>query len=106
MLLEIGVDLAGGNRRRCIFLARPRTDLWLTRGEVGDEAARFPHRSRDAAETRLVDAIARAHLRLLAGFELAQLGLEACRQHDQRRVLARRELSDFGRRFTTAGEQL
>src|SRR6266566_1670067 len=97
MLFEIGVDLAGRNRRGCVALARPGAHLRFTGGEIGDEAPRLPHCSRDPAKTRLVDAIPRTHFRLLTWFELAQLGLEPRRQHDRRRMLAGRKLADLSR---------
>src|SRR5260370_19208101 len=95
MLCEIGVDLAGRTRRRRVAFARQRAHLGLTGGEISDEASRLPNGSRDPTKTRLVDAIACPHLRLLIGFELAQLGLESRRQHDRRRMLAGRKLADL-----------
>src|SRR6266851_1850582 len=97
MLFEICVDLAGRNWRRRVAFAWPRAHLGLTGGEIGDEASGLPHGSRDPTKTRLVDAITRAHLRLLTGFELAQLGFEPRRQNDRRRMLAVRKFADLRR---------
>src|SRR5713101_1626937 len=97
MLFEICVDLAGRNWRRRVTFAWPRANLGLTGGEISDEASRLPHGSRDPTKTRFVDAITRAHLRLLTGFELAQLGFEPRRQNDRRRMLAGRKLADLRR---------
>src|SRR5438093_11266380 len=50
VLFEIGVDLGGRDRRGRVALAWPGPNFRLACGEVGDQAARLPHRARDAAQ--------------------------------------------------------
>src|SRR5260370_19540631 len=94
MLFEICVDLAGRNWRRRVAFAWPRAHLGLTGGEINDEASRLPHGSRDPTKTRLVDAITRAHLRLLTRLRLAQLGFQPPPQNHRTRMLAAPQLAD------------
>src|SRR5713101_2029818 len=77
VLLEIGVDLARGDRSGCVAFARPRAHLGLARREIGDQPTRLPNGASDAAQTRFVDAVARAHLRLFAVLQLTELRLQA-----------------------------
>src|SRR5437660_9316693 len=102
MLLEIGVDLAGGDRRRSVALTRPGADLWFAGREVGDQAARLPDRSGDPAQARFVDAVARPHLRLLGGVELTELSLEPRRERERRRPFTRGHLLHLGPRLAPA----
>src|SRR2546430_17327848 len=76
MLLEVGVDLRGCHRRGRVAFAGPGPDLGFAGGEVGDETSDLPDRARDAAEARLVDAVAGPPLGLLPRLELGQLPLE------------------------------
>src|SRR2546423_14943537 len=54
MLLEVGVDLRGCDRRGRVAFAGPGPDLRVAGGAVGDEPSGLPHRSRDAGEGRPV----------------------------------------------------
>src|SRR5438034_10940752 len=101
MLLEVGVDLGGGDRRGRVALAWPCARLRLPRCEVGDQPARFPNRPGDATETRFVDAITGAHLGLLRELELAKLGLQTRRESDGGSSLVVGQLLDPGGRLTS-----
>src|SRR2546422_11591609 len=80
VLLEVGVDLRGCHRCRGVAFAGPGPDLGFAGREVGDETSGLPDRARDAAEARLVDAVAGAHLGLLPRVELGHLPLQAARK--------------------------
>src|ERR1700674_192442 len=67
MLFEVGVNLARGDGRRRVLLARPCAHFRLARGEVGDQPARLPLSTRNAPEAGLIYSVAGAHFGLLGG---------------------------------------
>src|ERR1700704_6358070 len=106
MLLKIGVNLARCDGCQRVPLARPGTNFRLSGREIRYESARLPDGSGDAPEARLVDAVTGAHLGLLGGVKLAQLGLEPSRQDDHRSALSGSHLRHPGGRLSTVRQKV